>query len=387
MVPLDAVEASGTGPDDVAHRRGAAAALHGGGQGAAGVHLRCRPARSADRRAAALHRAHHHRPADPAAAARQIAEAGYSVELGEHIAEVHSIAVPIRDYTRNVVGSLAVSGPAYRMSGERIEKEIAPLMQKAGQRAVEPARLREPEGPAAVAAPCAGSTGLTRLAATRRPPDACLSDSRCVLGLAFPTLAEEDSRENPGSREAGPGPERHDQGASRRHRNRHRQRQVRRQSVLRDRHRGSAADQGEAGRRRGRAGQRRRQGRAGAAAHRAGDGRGPRDPGRERERGRAGGRGPGAEEADRDRAARPRADGQAGDRRRLERRRPDGRRDARLGAGDVRLGRQAGGRQEVGRGDPRGRRRPRGRRGPAAGGRHRRPAARTSRATRRCPGS
>ena len=41
--------------------------------------------------------------------------------------------MPIRDYTRNVVGSLAVSGPAYRMSSERIEKEIAPLMQKAGQ--------------------------------------------------------------------------------------------------------------------------------------------------------------------------------------------------------------------------------------------------------------
>ena len=63
---------------------------------------------------------------------KKIAEVGYSVELGEHIADVHSIAVPIRDYTRNVVGSLAVSGPAHRMSGERLEKEIAPLMQKAG---------------------------------------------------------------------------------------------------------------------------------------------------------------------------------------------------------------------------------------------------------------
>jgi DNA-binding IclR family transcriptional regulator len=64
---------------------------------------------------------------------KQIAEQGYSMELGEHIAEVHSIAVPIRDYTRNVVGSLAVSGPAHRLSSERLEKEIAPLMQKAGQ--------------------------------------------------------------------------------------------------------------------------------------------------------------------------------------------------------------------------------------------------------------
>jgi DNA-binding IclR family transcriptional regulator len=63
---------------------------------------------------------------------KTIAEKGFSVEAGEHLPEVHSIAVPIRDYTRNVVGSLALSGPAYRMSSERIEKEMVPLMQKAG---------------------------------------------------------------------------------------------------------------------------------------------------------------------------------------------------------------------------------------------------------------
>lgn len=63
---------------------------------------------------------------------RNVAERGYSLEMGEHLAEVNSIAVPIRDYTRNVVGSLAVSGPAHRMGEERIEKEIVPLMQKAG---------------------------------------------------------------------------------------------------------------------------------------------------------------------------------------------------------------------------------------------------------------
>lgn len=63
---------------------------------------------------------------------KHIAEVGYSTELGEHIAEVHSIAVPIRDYTRNVVGSLAVSGPAHRMASDRIEKELAPLLQKTG---------------------------------------------------------------------------------------------------------------------------------------------------------------------------------------------------------------------------------------------------------------
>jgi len=63
---------------------------------------------------------------------RSVAEQGYSLEMGEHLTEVNSIAVPIRDYTRNVVGSLAVSGPAHRMDAERLESEIVPLMQKAG---------------------------------------------------------------------------------------------------------------------------------------------------------------------------------------------------------------------------------------------------------------
>lgn len=64
---------------------------------------------------------------------KKIAENGFAVDLGEHIEDVRSIAVPVRDYTRAVVGSLAVSGPAYRLSQERIEKEIVPLMQKAGR--------------------------------------------------------------------------------------------------------------------------------------------------------------------------------------------------------------------------------------------------------------
>lgn len=63
----------------------------------------------------------------------QVVDRGYSIELGEHLDEVNSVAVPIRDYTRNVVGSLALSGPAYRMGGERIDTELVPLMLKAGQ--------------------------------------------------------------------------------------------------------------------------------------------------------------------------------------------------------------------------------------------------------------
>ncbi len=62
-----------------------------------------------------------------------VAERGYAVDGGEHVEDVRAVAVPIRDYTRNVVGALAVAGPAYRLPAERIEKEIAPLVVKAGQ--------------------------------------------------------------------------------------------------------------------------------------------------------------------------------------------------------------------------------------------------------------
>lgn len=64
---------------------------------------------------------------------KKIAENGYAIDLGEHIEDVRSVAVPVRDYTRAVVGALAVSGPAYRLTQERIDKEIVPLMVRAGQ--------------------------------------------------------------------------------------------------------------------------------------------------------------------------------------------------------------------------------------------------------------
>ena len=62
-----------------------------------------------------------------------VAEKGFAVDNGEHLVDVRSVAVPVRDYTRNVVGALAVSGPAYRLATDRIEKEIVPLVVKAGK--------------------------------------------------------------------------------------------------------------------------------------------------------------------------------------------------------------------------------------------------------------
>src|SRR5262245_16144005 len=64
---------------------------------------------------------------------KAVATAGYAVDLGEHLEDVRAVAVPVRDYARNVVGTLAVAAPAFRFTPERIEKEVAPLVLKAGR--------------------------------------------------------------------------------------------------------------------------------------------------------------------------------------------------------------------------------------------------------------
>ncbi|MBI3304573.1 MAG: IclR family transcriptional regulator [Deltaproteobacteria bacterium] len=64
---------------------------------------------------------------------KAVTTSGYAVDSGEYLTDVRSVAAPIKDYTRTVVGSLAVSGPAYRIPPERIEQEIVPLVIKAGR--------------------------------------------------------------------------------------------------------------------------------------------------------------------------------------------------------------------------------------------------------------
>jgi DNA-binding IclR family transcriptional regulator len=63
---------------------------------------------------------------------REVTNNGYAIENGEYIRDVRAIAVPIRDYTRAVVGSLAVCGPAYRIAPDRIQAELVPLIVRAG---------------------------------------------------------------------------------------------------------------------------------------------------------------------------------------------------------------------------------------------------------------
>ncbi len=63
---------------------------------------------------------------------REIGEVGYAVEEGEFVEEVMSVAVPIHDYTRTLVGSLAITGPAHRLTNEKIKEEIIPLILNGG---------------------------------------------------------------------------------------------------------------------------------------------------------------------------------------------------------------------------------------------------------------
>jgi len=64
---------------------------------------------------------------------RAVAERGWALESGEFLADLRSIAVPIRDYTRTVVGSLSITAPEYRLPLERVEREVAPIALSAGR--------------------------------------------------------------------------------------------------------------------------------------------------------------------------------------------------------------------------------------------------------------
>ncbi|HUK34179.1 MAG TPA: IclR family transcriptional regulator [Vicinamibacterales bacterium] len=64
---------------------------------------------------------------------QDVAQKGFAVDNGEYVADVCAVAVPIRDHTRSVVACLAVSGPAYRFTGERTANGIAPAVVDAGK--------------------------------------------------------------------------------------------------------------------------------------------------------------------------------------------------------------------------------------------------------------
>jgi len=50
-----------------------------------------------------------------------VREKGYATDLEEFEEGLRCVASPIRDYTRKVIGALSVSGPAHRLSDEKIQ--------------------------------------------------------------------------------------------------------------------------------------------------------------------------------------------------------------------------------------------------------------------------
>lgn len=62
-----------------------------------------------------------------------VAERGYAVDLEEFEHDVRCVGVPIRDYTREVVAGVCISGPSSRITDERIESDLIELMKEAGK--------------------------------------------------------------------------------------------------------------------------------------------------------------------------------------------------------------------------------------------------------------
>jgi IclR family transcriptional regulator, KDG regulon repressor len=62
-----------------------------------------------------------------------IAEQGYAIDDEEMDVGVKCVGAPIRDYTRRIIGAVSVSGPSMRFTDERLEKELIPLVMRAGE--------------------------------------------------------------------------------------------------------------------------------------------------------------------------------------------------------------------------------------------------------------
>ncbi|PLY00965.1 MAG: IclR family transcriptional regulator [Desulfuromonas sp.] len=63
----------------------------------------------------------------------KVRELGYAFDDEELDLGVRCIAAPIKDYTRRIVGAISISGPTMRISNERIESELVPLVLKASE--------------------------------------------------------------------------------------------------------------------------------------------------------------------------------------------------------------------------------------------------------------
>ncbi len=61
----------------------------------------------------------------------KIREQGYAIDDEEYDLDVKCVGAAIRDYTKRVVAGISVSGPSFRLTKERIEEEVAPMVKQA----------------------------------------------------------------------------------------------------------------------------------------------------------------------------------------------------------------------------------------------------------------
>ncbi len=64
---------------------------------------------------------------------KEIADRGYAIDDEELDLGVRCIGAPIRDYTRRIVGAVSISGPSMRLTKERMEKDLIPMVLKAAE--------------------------------------------------------------------------------------------------------------------------------------------------------------------------------------------------------------------------------------------------------------
>ena len=62
-----------------------------------------------------------------------LGELGYAVTYGELELGLNAVAVPVHDEDGRVIAALSASGPAYRLSPERIAEILSPLVVTATQ--------------------------------------------------------------------------------------------------------------------------------------------------------------------------------------------------------------------------------------------------------------
>jgi len=66
-------------------------------------------------------------------ALKSVTEHGYAIDNEELDPGVRCVAAPIRDYTRRIVGAVSISGPSMRLTDERMEKELIPLVKETSE--------------------------------------------------------------------------------------------------------------------------------------------------------------------------------------------------------------------------------------------------------------